>query len=156
MLLSLFAPLGAVLGVAFADLFRAPGDLFGETRRLGDPLLYELRQLRCSGDRVGGHALLGVVGSGVVHGPFADLDIGEPDIDPGCVRLHFADDGARGDVAHVGRLFEIGDVECQDNVDAFVAAIEVRREIERWSLGKLRREPTSHTDAPSVSASSTT
>ena len=110
---------------------------FRQPRSFGDALFQELRQLRRGGDRIGGHALLRVVRPGVVHRPFADLDVGKADIDPGRIRWHFADDGAGGDVAHMGRLFEVGDVQSQHDVDVFVAAVEIRGEVERMVAGEI-------------------
>ena len=110
-----------------------------------------LGQLRRSGDRIRGHALLRVVGPGVVHRPFADLDVGEADIDPGRVRLHFADDGPSRNVAHVSRFLEVGDVESQDDVDVLVAAVKIRGEVERMVARKIEpRADVPHRGAQSL------
>src|SRR4030095_2914352 len=114
-----------------ADLFGAFGNLFAQPGNFCDALFQEFRQLRRGGDRISGHALLRVVRTGVVHRPLADLDVGEADIDPGRVRLHFADDGAGRNVTYVSRFLEVGDVQSQDNVDVLVTAVKIRGEVER-------------------------
>ncbi len=81
--------------------------------------------------------MLRVVGTRVVHRPFANFDIGKADVDPGGVRLNFADNCARGNVTYVSRLFKVGDVEGEHDVDAFVTAVKVRCEIERMIARKV-------------------
>ena len=51
--------------------------------------------------------------------------------------LDLAHDGARGDVAHVGRLFKICNVKRQHDVYIFVAAVRVHGEVERMIAGKI-------------------
>ncbi len=61
---------------------------------------------------------------------------------------HFADDGAGRDVAHVGRLFEVGDVESEHDVDALVAAVRIHRQVKRVIARKVQ----AGTDIPNRSA----
>jgi hypothetical protein len=111
MLLGLFAPFRAGLRVAFADFFLAFSEPFGEARSSRNSLFQEFDQLQRGCDWICRHALLRVEWPRIVHRPFAYFDVGKTDIDPSGVRRNFADDGACGNIPHVSRLFEVGDIE---------------------------------------------
>jgi hypothetical protein len=102
-----------------------------------DPLLQQRDELCRADYRVCRHAMMRVERAAVIHRPLADLDIGEADVDPcGCLR-HRVDHGAGGDIAHMGRPFEVGDIGREHHIGAVVTLLRRHAEIERMVARKI-------------------